>query len=93
MREAIRAARTPVSWLVVDAEAVTHADSTGLEALEELTKDLQRDEITLAVARLRTRMQEQFELASLTETIGSQHFYPTVHAAVQALAGSETARE
>jgi sulfate permease, SulP family len=89
VREAIRATRTPVSWLVFDAEAVTHADSTGLEALEQLTKDLQRDEIKLAVARLRTRMQEQFELSGLTETIGPQHFYPTVHAAVQAFARSE----
>ena len=66
-----------------------HADSTGLEALEALTKDLRRDEITLAVARLRTRMEQQFELAGLTETIGSQHFYPTVHAAVEAFVRSE----
>jgi MFS superfamily sulfate permease-like transporter len=86
VREAIRAARTPVSLLVFDAEAVTHADSTGLEALEELAKDLRRDEITLVVARLRTGMQEQFELSGLTETIEPQHFYPTVHAAVQAFA-------
>jgi high affinity sulfate transporter 1 len=89
VREAIRAARTPVSWLVFDAEAVTHADSTGLEALEELAKDLRRDEITLVVARLRTGMQEQFELSGLTETIGPQHFYPTVHAAVQAFGRSQ----
>ena len=61
VREAIRAAPTPVSWLVFDAEAVTHADSTGLEALEKLANDLRRDEITLVVARLRTRMQEQFD--------------------------------
>jgi MFS superfamily sulfate permease-like transporter len=74
----------PVSWVVFDAEAVTHADLTGLEALEELTKDLRRDEITLVVARLRTRMEEQFELAGLTETIGTQHFYPTVQAVVHA---------
>jgi len=86
VREAIRGAQTPVSWLVFDAEAVTHADSTGLEALEELTKDLRRDEITLAVARLRTRMQEQFELSGLTKTIGRRHFYPTVDAAIQAFA-------
>jgi anti-anti-sigma regulatory factor len=86
MREAIRGAQTPVSWLVFDAEAVTHADSTGLEALEELTNDLQREEITLAVARLRTRMQEQFELSGLTKTIGPRQFYPTVDAAVQAFA-------
>jgi SulP family sulfate permease len=91
VREAIRAARAPVSWLVFDAEAVTHADSTGLDALEQLTKDLGDDGITLVVARLRTRMQEQFELSGLTETIGSQHFYPTVHAAVEAFLRSQKA--
>jgi MFS superfamily sulfate permease-like transporter len=64
--------------------ALTHADSTGLEALDELTKDLERDEITLVVARLRTHMEEQFALAGLTELIGPEHFYPTVHGAVQA---------
>ncbi len=59
-----------MSWLVFDAEAVTLADSTGLEALEKLTKDLRRDEITLVVARLRTRMEEQFERSGLSKTIG-----------------------
>jgi MFS superfamily sulfate permease-like transporter len=88
VREAIRAARAPVSWLVVDAEAVTHVDSTGLEALEELVHDLRRDEITLVIARLRTRMAEQFEFAGSTEAIGLDHFYPTVHAAAQAFGRS-----
>ena len=67
-----------------DAEAVTHADSTGLGALEQLTRDLRRSEITLLVARLRTRMQEQFLSSGLTKTIGREHFYPTVEAAVRA---------
>jgi hypothetical protein len=31
--EALRAAPTPARWLVFDAEAVTHIDATGLEAL------------------------------------------------------------
>jgi sulfate permease, SulP family len=92
VREAIRAARSPVSWLVLDAEAVTHADSTGLEALEQLTESLREDGITLVVARLRTRMQEQFELSGLTEAIGRQHFYPTVRAAVEAFARSQKAQ-
>jgi sulfate permease, SulP family len=91
VREAIRAAGTPVSWLVFDAEAVTHADSTGLEALEEITRGLRDDGITLAVARLRTRMEESFELAGLTETIGREHFYPTVRAAVEAFVRSQKA--
>jgi SulP family sulfate permease len=89
VREAIRAAPAPVSWLVFDAEAVTHADSTGLEALEQLAKDLRGDGITLVVARLRTRMDEQFELAGLTETIGRERFYPTVQAAVEACINAE----
>ena len=89
VREAIRAARSPVSWLVFDAEAVTHADSTGLDALERLVKDLRAEDITLVVARLRTRMEEQFDLSGLTETIGSDHFFPTIRAAVEAFARSE----
>jgi SulP family sulfate permease len=73
-----------VSWLVFAAEAVTYVDSTGLEALDRLAKDLRGDEITLVVARLRTRMAEQFALAGVTETIGRERFYPTVRAAVEA---------
>jgi MFS superfamily sulfate permease-like transporter len=40
VREAIRAAPTQVSCLVFDPEAATHVDSTGLEALDHLAKDL-----------------------------------------------------
>ena len=40
VREAIRAAPTPVAWLVFDAEAVTHVDSTGLDALDQLVQEL-----------------------------------------------------
>jgi anti-anti-sigma factor len=89
VREAIRAAPQPVKWLVFDAEAVTHVDSTGLEALEQVTKDLRRDGITLVVARLKTRMEEQFELAGVTETIGRERFYPSVRAAVDACAAAD----
>jgi hypothetical protein len=52
------------------ADAVTHADSTGLAALDQLTRDLERDKVTLLVARLRTLMQKQFDSAGLTDTIG-----------------------
>jgi sulfate permease, SulP family len=44
--------------------------------------DLRHEGITLVVARLRTRMQEQFQQAGITETIGTENFYPSVHAAV-----------
>jgi sulfate permease, SulP family len=84
VREAIRAAPVPARWLVLDAEAVTHVDATGLDALLDLTNDLLRDDTTLVVARLRTRMEEQLEDAGVLDAIGRQHLYPTVRAAVDA---------
>lgn len=91
VREAIRAAPSPVSWLVFDAEAVTHTDSTGLNALDQLVKELRAQEITLVVARLRTRMEDQFAAAGITETIGRERFYPSVRAAVEACVPAQKA--
>jgi MFS superfamily sulfate permease-like transporter len=91
VHEAIRAAPTPTSRLVLDAEAITHVDSTGLDALDELTTNLRREGITLVVARLRTRMEAQFEEAGLTTAIGRESFYPSVRAAVEAYAGGQVA--
>ena len=87
MREAVRAAPTPVSWLVLDADAMTHADATGLAALLDVTNDLRRDGITLVVARLRTRMEQQLEDTGVLDVIGAEHLYPTVRAAVEACSG------
>ena len=84
VREAIRAAPTETSWLVFDAEAVTHIDSTGMEALLDLARDLRQEGITLVVARLRSRMKPDFDVAGLTDEIGAEHFYPSVKLAVEA---------
>ena len=43
IREAVRAAPSATSWLVFDAVAVTHVDTTGIEALEDVTNDLRGD--------------------------------------------------
>jgi high affinity sulfate transporter 1 len=88
VREAIRAAPGPVRWLVLDADAITHADATGLEALVDVTKDLRRDEITLVIARLRTRMEDLLEDAGALEAIGRSYLYPTVREAVEACAST-----
>jgi SulP family sulfate permease len=89
VREAIRAAASPVRWLILDAEAITHVDATGLDALLDVTKDLRRDEITLLIARLRTGMEEWFEDAGVLDAVGPANLYPTVRAAVDACAGRD----
>jgi high affinity sulfate transporter 1 len=87
--EAIRAAPSVTSWFVFDAEAVSHVDSTGIETLLELTRDLRQEHITLVVARLRTRLQADFDVAGLMAEIGREHFYPTVRLAVDAFPGPQ----
>ena len=82
VREAVHGASQPVRWLVFDAEAVTHADSTGLDALEEVVRELGDDGVRLAVARLRTHMTERLVALGLVEAIGNERFYPSVRAAV-----------
>jgi sulfate permease, SulP family len=91
VREAIRAAPTETSWFVFDAEAVNHVDSTGMDALLDLTRDLRREGITLVVARLRSRMRPDFAVAGLTDEIGAEHFYPSVKLAVDAFPGADGA--
>jgi len=66
-------------------------DSTGLDALDQLAKELRAHEITLVVARLRTRMEEQLDAAGITETIGGDRFYPSVRAAVAACVSTQEA--
>lgn len=88
VQEAVRAAPQPVSWLVFDAEAVTHVDSTGLAALEALVQSLERQGITLVAARLKAPMRERFDDAGLTDTIGRERFHATVREAVDACAAS-----
>ena len=90
VREAISAAPTETSWFVFDAEAVNHIDSTGMDALLDLTRDIRREEITLVVARLRARMRSDFEVAGLVDEIGRRHFYPSVRLAVAAFVERST---
>jgi anti-anti-sigma regulatory factor len=80
------AGSSPVAWLVLDADAMTHVDATGLDALIDVTKDLGHDDVTLVMARLRTRLKERFEEAGVLDVIGREGLYPTVRAAVNACA-------
>ena len=84
IREAVRAAPTQVRRLVLDAEAISYTDATGLDALLDVTNDLRRDGITLVIARLRMRMEAELEDAGVLDAVGREHLYPTVRAAVEA---------
>jgi MFS superfamily sulfate permease-like transporter len=82
--EAVHGAPWPVRWLVLDAEAVTNIDSSGLEALDELVSDLRELQVGIAVARLKDAARRQLDDAGISDAIGADHFYGSVHAAVAA---------
>jgi sulfate permease, SulP family len=82
MREAVRGAPTPAHWLVLDAEGISHIDTTGMEALKNLVDELGDGGVALVVARMRTKLRGVLGDAGLEAEIGASHFYPTVRAAV-----------
>jgi len=84
IREAIAGARTPVRWLVFDAEALNHVDATGVRMLTELIEALHEESITFVLARLHSPSSERLRDAGVLDLIGEEHNYPTVHAAVAA---------
>lgn len=90
IREAVHGSPTPVRWLVFDAEALAHLDSTGARALGDLIRSLRADGIVFVLGRVKTPMRRRLETAGIVGLVGPDHLYPTVRAAVQA---ASSARE
>jgi MFS superfamily sulfate permease-like transporter len=78
--EAVRGAPTATRSLVFDAEAVTHVDSTGLAALEDLVRDLREKGTELSLARAKTSLIKRLDETELSKI----PLHPTVRAAVEA---------
>ena len=79
VQEALRGAPTETTALVMDAEAMTHIDSAGLQALEDLAGSLDDDGIALHFARAKHPIADR-----LAEHAPGAHFHGTVRAAVHA---------
>ena len=79
VREALRAPDEP-HWLVFDAEAVSHVEATGVEALRELAVRLPRDGVGPVVARMKPSVHEVLVASGVAEAIGesasSRRFAP-----------------
>ena len=82
VREAVRAAPARTHAVVLDAEGLTHVDTTGIHALQEISTSLEADGITFAVARLKAPVQAATDRGRYL----AGAVYPTVRAAVEACA-------
>ncbi|QXJ20951.1 sulfate permease [Actinomadura graeca] len=84
----------PATWFVLNVEAITEVDSTGLDALEEVRAELTGRGITFALARVKQDLLADLRAYGLAAKIGEDRLFPTLPTAVEAFrrASAEAAR-
>jgi high affinity sulfate transporter 1 len=78
-------AARPVSWVVIQSEAITDIDVSAAQMLEQLDQELNARGVHLAFAELRTRLQELLHRYELFDQIDRQHVYVSLEAALTAI--------
>lgn len=74
----------PVTWFVLNVEAVSTIDITGVDALESLRAQLAARDITVGLVRLKQDLRHLLAPSGILERIGEDHLFPTLPAAVEA---------
>ena len=93
VRELRADADPPVQAILLDAAAVTHVDTTGLDVLREVHDELADQGIVLMLARMKGPVHDILERAGLMDVLGRENFFPTVHAGVAAYLRRHSARQ
>jgi MFS superfamily sulfate permease-like transporter len=71
-------------WLVVDAGAITHVDYTAAQVVRELHRDLANRGVALVVAHVQSDLRPDLDRHHLTEIIGPDRIFDTLHEALGA---------
>ena len=82
--DAVAASPTPVRRVLVAAEPVTGVDVTSADMLAELEQTLRAAQIELRFAEMKDPVKDQLKRLELLERLGTDIFYPTVGAAIDA---------
>jgi high affinity sulfate transporter 1 len=80
-------APSPLHWLIVDAGAITHVDFTAARVVCELQKDLAAQGTGLVFAHVQSDLKPDLDRHHLTETIGPDRIFDSLHEAVAAVRG------
>ena len=78
----------PLHWLIVDAGAITNVDFTAARVLLEVEKDLAAQGTGLVFAHVQSDLKPDLDRHHLTEAIGPNRIFDTLHEACAALRGS-----
>jgi sulfate permease, SulP family len=75
---------TPVRWLIVDAESITHLDYSAARLIEQLLKKLKSSDTQLGFARMPFGLKADFARHRLTEVIDPALIFNRLHDALAA---------
>jgi high affinity sulfate transporter 1 len=87
---AAKSTQPAVRWLVLDAIPITSVDVTGLDALDELRRELGERGTTLIVAGRRTEFLAWLRQIGLHRAEDDQFVFPTMRQAVRAFRETQT---
>ena len=76
----------PVRVFVLDTIGMSDIDFTGTRAMGQVLDLCERERIAFGIARAGVHLRDSLRRSGLAARIGEDHFYPTVDAAVTALA-------
>jgi SulP family sulfate permease len=85
IRALVAAGDPRVRDVLVNAEAITDLDTTGVDVLSRLLEDLSAVDVTLSFARVRSPVREMMRRTGLEEKIGGERFFLQVDEAVTAV--------
>jgi SulP family sulfate permease len=85
VRRLVREADPPARDVLINAEAITDLDTTGVEVLTRLLDDLTAEGATLSFARVRSPVREMMRRTDFEGKIGETSFFLQVDEAVAAL--------
>jgi sulfate permease, SulP family len=80
----LNVAEGPVEWLILNAEANVEVDLTSADALDELREELQRQDIVLALARVKQDLRNDLAASGFLDRVGQEHVFMTLPTAVAA---------
>jgi high affinity sulfate transporter 1 len=84
LRAALVASRPPVKHVLMDADSVNFIDTSACDAVLQLIKDLQSQDVGTSFARVRDEVRERMRLGGIEAAVGSTNFHERVTDGVRA---------
>lgn len=85
LRGLVAGAPHPVGWVIVDSGAVTDMDYSAAQSIRDLLKELECQRVGIVFARITPFLQSDMDRHGITDALGKNRIFPTLHEAVNAV--------